>query len=549
MPKSDESWTAQAVGTRSEEEGAPLHKPTRHNLPAGDNLDTSGTSFASSETKAVFWLKVLLLSILVASTIGVALLVYYYTSQAEKSQFEERFDKEASKMVDAVRGSFFLSLGALDAYVLDLVSYAKYSDSDWPFVTLPDYGVRAAKIRSLSKAFFFAQNHLVTNATRDRWEAYSLQNDMWTDEVLEVQLGDANYHGVHVSNYTPYGKIYYHDGSRPSQGPGPFLPSWSCYPLVPIYPPYNWDALTFSPVVSVFDEIFEERQVVIRVSNLPDLDNADSVHEVEIYNDWAKDYIRETNDESEPVIDVYYPISTESLDSVTQPSDPAPGSVVGILYAAIYWRELIQDILPPGTGGITAVFEINDHTFTYAIDGPNTTFLGRGDLHDTNYDYLEHSALFFDVESPTQRDRSYTGLPLNQDARKSRIRIYPSAELEANFVSNDPVIYTVIAVLTFAFTSALFIIYDRLHNKTLKKMTHTAVQSTANVHVLEARVKERTRELETTNRKLEEANRHVVRASEAQLKHFACMSHEIRTPLVRLDNDLHTAANLSRHLF
>ena len=48
---------------------------------------------------------------------------------------------------------------------------------------------------------------------------------------------------------------------------------------------------------------------------------------------------------------------------------------------------------------------------------------------------------------------------------------------------------------------------------------------------LREQVKERTRDLESANQNLAEANRQVVRQSHAQLKHFACMSHEIRTPL------------------
>lgn len=51
------------------------------------------------------------------------------------------------------------------------------------------------------------------------------------------------------------------------------------------------------------------------------------------------------------------------------------------------------------------------------------------------------------------------------------------------------------------------------------------------INTLEDKVAERTNELQLANKHLEEANRKVVRASQAQLQHFACMSHEIRTPL------------------
>jgi signal transduction histidine kinase/CheY-like chemotaxis protein len=51
------------------------------------------------------------------------------------------------------------------------------------------------------------------------------------------------------------------------------------------------------------------------------------------------------------------------------------------------------------------------------------------------------------------------------------------------------------------------------------------------INTLEEKVAGRTRELQLANESLELANRRVVRASQAQLQHFACMSHEIRTPL------------------
>jgi len=48
---------------------------------------------------------------------------------------------------------------------------------------------------------------------------------------------------------------------------------------------------------------------------------------------------------------------------------------------------------------------------------------------------------------------------------------------------------------------------------------------------MEAEIMDRTTELGTANRKLEEANEEISRHSSKQLEHFACMSHEIRTPL------------------
>jgi signal transduction histidine kinase len=75
---------------------------------------------------------------------------------------------------------------------------------------------------------------------------------------------------------------------------------------------------------------------------------------------------------------------------------------------------------------------------------------------------------------------------------------------------------------------------------------YAAAQRNANISALERMVADRTKTLEKTNARLEEANRRVTMASAAQLEHFACMSHEIRTPLncsiglssLLLDSDL-----------
>ena len=285
-------------------------------------------------------------------------------------------------------------------------------------------------------------------------------------------------------------------------------------------------------MASSFEEVFGRRHVVARISNLPDPNDAAAVEEVAFTNRWAKDYIRPEDDETEPILDIYYPISTESVNSVSQEDPPSKnGTVVGLINANMYFWELLQGVIPEGSGGVMAVFQVRDVSFTYKINGPTTTFLGRGDRHNPKFDYLKRGSFFLDVKNSSHH--RYTGLPLSQLARNASVFVYPTDEMESVYISNNPIIYTVIAVLTFAFTAAIFVAYDRLRSSALARVMHTAIESHNTNTILEERVKKRTHELQTTNRRLEEAHRRVVRSSEAQLQHFACMSHEIRTPLVR----------------
>jgi flagellar basal body-associated protein FliL len=137
------------------------------------------SKIATAETKAVFRLKIFVISFLVASAIGVALVVYYFTSNAEENEFEETFQDNAAKVLEALGSSLFLTLGAFDNYVITVVSFARFTNATWPYVTVPDYAVRTAKIRRLSKAVVVSQYHFVTTEQRTTWENYTSQNSAW----------------------------------------------------------------------------------------------------------------------------------------------------------------------------------------------------------------------------------------------------------------------------------------------------------------------------------------------------------------------------------
>ena len=79
------------------------------------------------------------------------------------------------------------TFGAADAFILKLVAYARYSNSSWPYVTIPNHAVEAAKLLSLSKAFYVSQIHLVSEKQRALWEPYSVANDGWVYEAIEAE--------------------------------------------------------------------------------------------------------------------------------------------------------------------------------------------------------------------------------------------------------------------------------------------------------------------------------------------------------------------------
>jgi hypothetical protein len=113
-----------------------------------------------------------------------------------------------------------------------------------------------------------------------------------------------------------------------------------------------------------------------------------------------------------PMNAVYYPI-IDAVDSIRIDVDEDQ-PVVGVLTFILYWRELINHILPANSNGVIVVIEnACDQVFTYQLNGPDTVYLGSGDQHDPKYDYLERTASLFDLMDSSKLDRksSYTGIP------------------------------------------------------------------------------------------------------------------------------------------
>jgi signal transduction histidine kinase len=180
-------------------------------------------------------------------------------------------------------------------------------------------------------------------------------------------------------------------------------------------------------------------------------------------------------------------------------------------------------------------------SFRYEINGPGVRFLGTGAQHDTSYEHLAMTSTVNALRSFAIKNSSYTGIPVNRDYCPFQVTVYPSQKMRVDYNTTDRVMFPVMVVIIFAFTSGVFVAYDWHVRRRQRHLLATALDKSFNCNILETMVKDRTRELE-------QANQAVIRSARAQLQHFACMSHEIRTPLnsiigyasLLIDTDLDT---------
>jgi hypothetical protein len=268
------------------------------------------------------------------------------------------------------------------------------------------------------------------------------------------------------------------------------MPLWQCYPVIPYYPVYNWDALSYYDP-EYMTRVLESHQPRVDFAYLiSEPGNLDQIASNEVDADWAKDYIDPSDNPMEPVSDIFYPLLEDSINymDVYKDSGYTPQNnetLRGVLSMSVYWRDFFRDILPNGKNGVLVVVENPcNPTFTYQINGPRVVYLGGFDAHDPEYDHLEMAANFIDLRKFAVKNIKYTGLPLDNDYCPFRVRLYPSKMKQDQYTTSDAVIFAVSAALIFLFTSAVFIVYAICVERRQRLVMNTAVRSTAIVSSL-----------------------------------------------------------------
>jgi hypothetical protein len=207
------------------------------------------------ETKAVSCLRLIVLAVLVTSATCTAIAVYYYTLNSEIAAFENSYYDDADHVIHGVGTALYVTLGAMDTYIAELIGHANDTGQEWPFVTIHDTPVHLAKLSSTSKAVFAQQSHFVTAAQRQEWENYTSYKSDWMEFAQKVQQVDPNL--AHISLYFPerdgggeasithLNQSVIHSFQGPATGTGPFLPTWLSYPILPCTFPFTILLLSF----------------------------------------------------------------------------------------------------------------------------------------------------------------------------------------------------------------------------------------------------------------------------------------------------------------
>jgi len=179
------------------------------------------------ESQTVRRWKLLMVAVLLVSMGGIALTIFLHTSNLEVSEFDKQFHDDADKVMKDMGTKLDFSLGAIDALVVSALSFARFTNQTWPYVTIPDFAVRAAKIRAISSAVTLIIYPFVKPNERQEWEAFAARNNQWVDESIDVQSRDDTYHGPILREYETFDFIHTYDyAENGTSSKGPYLPIW-----------------------------------------------------------------------------------------------------------------------------------------------------------------------------------------------------------------------------------------------------------------------------------------------------------------------------------
>ena len=485
---------------------ASTSQPHTANSVESGGSGEAGASIAKDESAVVFRLRMLVFLVLFLAATAVSVFVYYLTSANEREEFVSQFEGASTKILASFEEIIEKKLSAVGSLAVQASLYVNTQPNvTWPFVTVEDWELRSGITRDLSGALFARIAPVVEPNDRAAWEKYSLENTWWIDEANE-RLAKKNIEGLNINRRSllhgeegeeqeAYGfssekggvdfssgigdKIYEFDATFTpiaAGGDGPWFPLWQEAPTFG-RDITNFDTMAYPPYAPYMKKAYETGQMAIGgldtappgdISH-PDLSTSYFSYLQTINAGKIVEY------KGDPMSSVFLPVFDDFEAEDRQ--------VKAIVFAVFKWAYYFEDLLPSNFPGVVVILENNcEGAFTYKVVGEDVEYLGRGDLHKSKFDDMGR---FVDFTSLNDIGKdSALGINFNQDICEYSLRVYPSEELEDEYITQLPVYITFAVACVFVATTVVFLIFNRYVEARQTLVYNQAVKSTAIVSSL-----------------------------------------------------------------
>jgi hypothetical protein len=161
------------------------------NIPSSSgsrNTKDDLNPIAKKESKQIYWLRAVLVSVLFLATFAAAFVIYRVSRNGEFHEFQSAYHDSAIKIIDSFDANLRNTIGAMDNFAI--VTSTQAVDENWPFVVAPKFEILGASTRNLAGAGVLSVIPLVTEEDRIAWEEYSLKNSGWVEDGLRFNETD-----------------------------------------------------------------------------------------------------------------------------------------------------------------------------------------------------------------------------------------------------------------------------------------------------------------------------------------------------------------------
>lgn len=455
------------------------HSKSVNDLMGNDNSTTGAGGaqevdiIAHKAARTVLCLKFVVLFVLVAAAVMVGSAVYVTTTNGEEDTFVVAFDNNAVKVFDTFKFNVERKLGALDKFSIDVTSLAVDSDATFPEFSLPDMAYAASSITELVDAASIMYLPIVTNKTRQDWEAYSVAKAGWLQDGQEFVQTSVDYRALVSPNFDAgfSDQIYILEDGQPrvDQQGAPYLPIWQHFPPVPELVNFN---------LLRHEKFHEDISAVLKSSDAVIGQIWDTSKETKEFTEFLTPWVHGTGlNPKEPVTKIYYPI----FDNLSQKH-----KVVGLVAILINLSEFFSNVLSHEHDGLIVVLSNEcNQTYSYSLAGTTATLVGEGDLHSAKFNNMVHKRTFNELFNEQEQEiRRYLNVDVDQYYCQFTLSVYPSESLEDSYVTEDALYFTLAVVAIFVLTILLFLAYDYIVSKRQQQIMKRAVQSRAIVSSL-----------------------------------------------------------------
>lgn len=454
--------------------------------------DAAAAEMRSEQNRGMVVRALILLSFLTVATL-VPIVVYRNLDNSERQSLTNEFDVLASRVASTVEDRLALSLDAIDGLDIALISYVVGNPADnstsetvreHPFVSLPDFDLQSANTIALAKSFGAFLIPRVDVEDRMNWEAYALANAGWIEESMtrgQVMGGSISRRRLQeplesiiseeIFQYDEQGNVI---SSPPPPEEAPYyFPLWQHNPVDPGAVNFNMIALeSLGPgMVEMVNKGMAVLNKVLELSSASDTAVLNFLNEMIASTPNGAD-----RNPDEPVSAIVYPVF---------PSVDEKDKVVSSLLIPLDWASFFRRVLPESSNGVVCVVEnACDQAFTYRIDGKTAIFEGYGDLHSANFNGDRDYIRVVNINEDVAERQARVTAELSTDFCPYQMRIYPSPQLEDEYLTFQPALFAFLTAFIFFMIFLTAVAYDWLVQRRLKAAIASAMESGAVVSSL-----------------------------------------------------------------